>query len=255
MSRLYTFGCSFTGYRYPTWADFVGQGFDVYENWAKSGAGNFYIASQLHECNQINELNEDDHVLIMLSSFSRYDFIDNMSVFHTPGNIYSQDYLDEKFKTKYWSDEYGFYMSWFCVNSIINLLEFTGCKYKLMCAFDLLKVENKSYIFEDSSKPRVSRCSDYFEKVLPKVNMKEWFDNSGDGYYNFKNHIPDYHPKITSHHNWVKEFLPEYYKPEMKELSEEWEKLIAPTYHETIENFGKILDRKHIINFSKHVTI
>jgi hypothetical protein len=41
----------------------------------------------------------------------------------------------------------------------------------------------------------------------------------------------------------------------MKELSEEWEKLIAPTYHETIENFGKILDRKYIINFSKHVTI
>ena len=251
MSRLYTFGCSFTSYRYPTWADFVGQEFDVYENWGKSGAGNFYIASQLYECNQINKLTKDDHVLIMLSSFTRYDFIDDTSYFHTPGNIYSQDYLDEKFKTKYWSQEYGFYISWFCTNSIIHLLKSIGCKYKIMCAFDLLKVETDSYLFEDSSKPRIGSCADYFKEVLPKVNMKEWFDETGDGYYKFESPIPDYHPKITSHHNWVKEFLPEYYKPEMGELSKEWEKLIASTYDETIENFSEILNRKHIINFSK----
>ena len=255
MSRLYTFGCSFTSYRYPTWSDFVGQEFDVYENWGQSGAGNFYIATQLHECNQINKFTSDDTVLIMLSSFTRYDFIDHTSHFHTTGNIYSQDYLDEKFITKYWSEEFGFYSTWFCINSIINLLKLTGCKYKIMCAFDLLKAETKSELFEDSSKPRIENCTKYFKEVLPEINMKDWFDDSGDGYYEFVGHQPDYHPKISTHHNWVKEFLPEYYKPYMDDLRKDWESLMRPTYEETIENFDKILSRRHIIKFNKKPVI
>ena len=37
MSRLFTFGCSFTNYAWPTWADFLGLEFEHFENWGVSG--------------------------------------------------------------------------------------------------------------------------------------------------------------------------------------------------------------------------
>lgn len=50
MSRLFAFGCSFTHYKWPTWADIVARDFKVYENWGRGGAGNFYPYSALIEC-------------------------------------------------------------------------------------------------------------------------------------------------------------------------------------------------------------
>lgn len=35
MTRLFTFGCSFTKFFWPTWADILGQEFDYYENWGR----------------------------------------------------------------------------------------------------------------------------------------------------------------------------------------------------------------------------
>jgi hypothetical protein len=43
MSRLFTFGCSFTNYRWSTWADCLAPEFDYFENWGQSGGGNHYI--------------------------------------------------------------------------------------------------------------------------------------------------------------------------------------------------------------------
>ena len=121
MGRLFTFGCSFTKYIYPTWADFIGTQFDTHQNWGKSGAGNFFIYSQLLECNQLNNINKDDTVLIMLSGYVRFDIIDRESKFITCGNMYNQKFFDEDFVYNKWSEEYAFYSTWVYVNSIINL--------------------------------------------------------------------------------------------------------------------------------------
>jgi len=43
MSRLFTFGCSYTNYRWSTWADCLAPEFDYFENWGQSGGGNHYI--------------------------------------------------------------------------------------------------------------------------------------------------------------------------------------------------------------------
>ena len=43
--RLFVFGCSFTQYRWPTWADIIAKDNPhlEYFNTANSGAGNLYI--------------------------------------------------------------------------------------------------------------------------------------------------------------------------------------------------------------------
>jgi len=52
MTRLFTLGCSFTAYHYPTWADIAGTAFDCFENWGKPNSGNNYILNSLIELNK-----------------------------------------------------------------------------------------------------------------------------------------------------------------------------------------------------------
>jgi hypothetical protein len=71
--RLFTFGCSFTKYFWPTWADIIGQDFDYFENWAEPGSGNVRIAHRITECVYSKNLTKDDTVCIMWSGISRED--------------------------------------------------------------------------------------------------------------------------------------------------------------------------------------
>ena len=76
-NRLFTFGCSFTQYHWPTWADVIGQEFDYFENWGKPGAGNSYIFHSLIECFKKNQFTSDDTVIIMWSCSTRVDIYKN----------------------------------------------------------------------------------------------------------------------------------------------------------------------------------
>ena len=71
--RLFVFGCSMTRYRYPTWADILGDNWAFYENWADIGAGNQFIFNSVVECCARNHFNENDTVLVLWSGLSRID--------------------------------------------------------------------------------------------------------------------------------------------------------------------------------------
>lgn len=73
MSRLFTFGCSFTHWSWPTWADILGREFEQYENWGQRGGGNVFIFHSLIECYKKNKLNKNDTVVVMWSSYFRKD--------------------------------------------------------------------------------------------------------------------------------------------------------------------------------------
>lgn len=77
MTRLYTFGCSFTKYDWPTWADILGKHFDHYENWGSPGRGNSYIFNSLIECHLRNQLTPNDTVVIMWTGTDRVDIYNN----------------------------------------------------------------------------------------------------------------------------------------------------------------------------------
>jgi hypothetical protein len=74
MSRLFVFGCSFTNYEWPTWADLLSFEFDEYENWALPGIGNRAIAERLSECHARNNITKDDVVIVQWSSHIRHDW-------------------------------------------------------------------------------------------------------------------------------------------------------------------------------------
>lgn len=74
MSRLFTFGCSFTKYGWPTWADLLGLEFDYSENWGVAGIGNVAIAQRIIECNSKHRFTQDDTIVVQWSSHLRNDF-------------------------------------------------------------------------------------------------------------------------------------------------------------------------------------
>lgn len=247
--RLYTFGCSFTKYKWPTWADFIGTQFETYENWGQPGAGNFFIATQVYECCQKNCIGVDDTVLVMLSSTNRFDIIDRNSNFLTEGNIYNSPSLPKEFVENIWSEEFGIYLTWFAANSIKKLLDGIGCKYKIMTAFDLTKLDDDSLIMNDLLiKGRVIhtlhnlRTEFNFNDNLndfSKTMLKE-----GHSYYNFvEQGGKDDHPSMSIHLEWIKKYLHEYYDEKMINKLTEWEKEIRPSAFSTEKNFNSILNK------------
>ena len=77
--RFFAFGCSYTNYLWPTWADIIGQDIPVYQNWAKSGAGNHFIFNSVMEAHARHRFNKDDLVVVMWSNKEREDRYHNHS--------------------------------------------------------------------------------------------------------------------------------------------------------------------------------
>lgn len=72
--RLFTFGCSMTGYHWPTWANILGLQWEYFENWAKAGVGNTFIFNSVIECDSRNKFTSDDQIFVMWTGLPRIDF-------------------------------------------------------------------------------------------------------------------------------------------------------------------------------------
>ena len=75
--RIFCFGCSFTEYIMPTWADILKLRFEntnteVY-NFGQGGAGNYYIFNRIVEKSLEYNFTKDDLILIQWSGVFRED--------------------------------------------------------------------------------------------------------------------------------------------------------------------------------------
>jgi len=100
-NRLFTFGCSFTRFGWPTWADIMAWDLGITnENWAISGIGNVGIFHRLVECDLKNKFNNNDLILILWSHWNREDRYQTHWQAH--GNVFHEGYYSD-FVKKYWS--------------------------------------------------------------------------------------------------------------------------------------------------------
>lgn len=98
MSRLFTFGCSFTNYRWSTWADILGAHYNEYQNWGQSGAGNHYIFNSVMEADQCSQFSAGDTVVVCWTSSHREDRYTKR--WQTLGNIFYTDIYTKEYKQK-----------------------------------------------------------------------------------------------------------------------------------------------------------
>lgn len=138
MKRLFVFGCSFTAYSWPTWADFLSTEFDYYENWALSGLGNRAIMERISECNAMNTFTKDDTVIVQWTTHLRNDFFhrfgpnDRPAGWKTAGSIFN--YINVDLYDQKWIDNFFYEPAWVMHNlNYISMtqkfLNETGCNW------------------------------------------------------------------------------------------------------------------------------
>jgi hypothetical protein len=237
--RLFTFGCSFTNYKWQTWADIIGSQFEEFQNWGKSGAGNFFISSSLYECHSIYNITKDDVVLIMFSSIDRFDFINQKSDYETNGSIYGENHsLYGDFVFNKWSEEFGLYNSWFSISSAKQLLDSIGCEYQLMKSFNFNQIDGpREYEKPNNTNQRIDMCLNLIDGMIVGESLNEFHTKKNQHYYfdDLPNKV-DGHPPISIHLEWVKQNLKKYYVEEMDSICDNWEKKIPKKINDLLKN-------------------
>ena len=101
--RIFCFGCSWTHYKWPSWADMIRYATDkpVY-NWGYRGIGNVGIMHRIMECDLANKFTERDKIIVQWSTWTREDrYLNNE--WTAGGSVFFSKYYDKSFVKKYWS--------------------------------------------------------------------------------------------------------------------------------------------------------
>ena len=150
--RLIVFGCSFTLYKWPTWADYLYSGgiAKQYSNWALSGGSNDFIFHSLTECIATQGITNKDIVIIMWSQPHRIADYKHDTGWDMPGNAHL--YQHKERMINYWNEDQSTLenLSYFC--GVHNILKGIGCDF-LFTSMDYLNL-NTNYVkhFNDITK-------------------------------------------------------------------------------------------------------
>jgi len=226
-NRLFTFGCSFTKFYWPTWADIIGQEFDEHQNWGQPGGGNCFILWSLMEAIHRNKINSQDTVAIMWSSVSREDRWVNGD-WKTCGSIYRKSkynpYSTDFIKNL--ADPDGYLIRDMAnISAAKAVLDSIGCKYYMMSMvpFEIVSEGHNSLIdkiksnlpFQKSirnelpSDPKnvMSIYKDVLKSIRPSVFEvifeNDWSSRGAERPY-------DFHPSPMEHLEYVEKTLPEF---------------------------------------------
>lgn len=143
MSRLITFGCSFTSYRYWTWADILGQQYNEFENYGQSGAGNLYILNSVMEADQRRRFGPDDTVIVCWTNVLREDrYLDDRRGWVTLGNVATSDIFVKEFAKNALQERGSFIRDVAFIKAVKEFLESRGCKWKFLAMCPLTQVDS-----------------------------------------------------------------------------------------------------------------
>lgn len=237
MRRLFTFGCSFTNYIWPTWADFLGTEFDYFENWGIAGLGNVAIANRLAEAHSKHKFTKDDTIVIQWSSHIRndyhtFEFNPRGYRWKTKGSMFN--YINRPIYDARWIalffDEQSYLM--YSLNSMVlvkNMLENIGCQWAMTSMSDFSKagsdINDPNGYGENSGSDKDIWTGKGFDNNIDFSMYRETigFDNwcesflayseySTDKHYQWQDINDaepwvDPHPSIGQHYNWMNDIL------------------------------------------------
>ena len=192
--RVFTFGCSFTNWIWPTWADVIAvqTGLPVY-NGALAGIGNVGISCRILEYDLNYNFNEQDLILVMWSSWSREDrYINNRWQIH--GSVFNNSFYDQHFLKKYWSWENDIIKNASAIistNRSFNISDnYTICEY--------------GDVERNNEKRNDTPLFDKYKRNLPSTIVFNLDDNS-----RFNGASKDDHPDILSHVKFYNDHISE----------------------------------------------
>lgn len=236
MSRFFAFGCSYTDYYWPSWADLLGIEFDHAENWGKGGLGNRAIAERVAECHTRNTFTKDDVVIVQWSTHLRHDWynVHNFPDERPPGwktfggmfSIYNKKvFTPDWIKMFFYEPAYVMHT----LNSIKlvqELLKSTGCQWYMTSIGDIRNLGSDIDVHEDYSETITSKFNmaerypefKFYETSIWHNHLDRWVkplhlytEEHANDYWWFKDQSrrpwKDTHPSITHYAGWIKDEL------------------------------------------------
>jgi hypothetical protein len=212
--RIFAFGCSFTSYIYPTWADLIYKSMNPdteFYNFGKSGGGNVFIANRITEANRKYKFTETDLVVVMWSTNARIDFYrTERNRWVTPGNIYTQNELSES-TVRELED-----LNWFLMRdlSVIDLatsyLNNLPCgSIKLMATPYDYEIKQQHLEIKPITRSIIETYSSLSEQY-PNISLYEFMNFTWSVSIKYKHHAHseveefiDYHPTPVDYANYL----------------------------------------------------
>ena len=198
MRRLFAFGCSYTKYFWPTWADLLGINYDYFENWGIGGIGNQCISQRVQECHLANKFTPNDTIIVQWSSYTRHDCY--LEHWQSRGSVFSENGNNRYIYTPSWLS-YFFTEKGFLLNTLNNishtqdLLSKTGCEWYMTSMNDLFSL-NTDIIDQRKNVECMPQYIEYKKDLLlEKYPELELYTNK---IWSYNNWIPDFR-KIQSH--------------------------------------------------------
>lgn len=210
VKRIFAFGCSFTNFIWPTWADLLSKEMPDAEfyNFGKSGIGNLAISSKISEAAVKFNFTSSDLVLVMWSTFLREDrWVQGTWV--GAGNVYHNDIYDKNFLQKH-VDVCGYFIRDL---SLINLtktfLDNLDCQAVLMPSVPIDYLEHTWLEFHQETQQEVIDTYRFLFKDMP-ISLFEFASVNNlwpvtHAYYWSEQHTKhnDSHPSPLVYYNYL----------------------------------------------------
>ncbi len=203
--RLFTFGCSFTNYRYPTWAHILSKSMPEgceFHNLGRGSGGNLFIANRITEANRKFKFSETDLVVIMWSTLCREDRMVN-DYWVLAGNIFTQGYYDESFVKKF-CDPVGYLVrDLSLIDMSKTYLESLPCDTYMMLSVPVThQIFDSTELTNDILNTYSDLINSFPETMFELEMQNNW--TSDVQYINNEDKMQiDYHPTPMNYYNYL----------------------------------------------------
>jgi hypothetical protein len=198
--RFFSFGCSFTSYMWPTWADVISKEMPDAEffNLGKSGSGNMLISLRIAEANNRFKFTDTDLIMVMFTTYVREDRWVNDS-WITPGNIYNNSVYPKEW-VKEFADERGYLIrDAALIDMSMKYLNSLPCNNYCMLSVPFAEGSEECNTNSVGALDLIQMYSDTFTKLAPSMYDLELKGNWKADYHGFD----DGHPSTIKYYNYL----------------------------------------------------
>jgi hypothetical protein len=220
MGRIFTFGCSFTEYKWPTWADIILYGNEGY-NCGVSGGGFDSILYRLMETDRKFKLTTEDKIIIVFTTPLRWDLIIN-GQWSTHGQVTNIPHF-MTYQDKLFSIDGLIYKSFYNIQLIDDFLKYRNLNYVFGSLNGIYSHIGNYFEYHDISEETKGLIKYVSDRVnVELMDFKTFIMGQGELWTvtkKYKNDNSEYHPRPLTHYKWVTEILMKHMEIDLK-LSE-----------------------------------
>lgn len=251
--RFFAFGCSFTNFHWPSWANIIGQEISEFYNYGQQASGNTLIFHRLVEANIRHQFSEDDLVMVMWTTPMREDrFIDRWHLLRHPNKFildFHGDDFSQVFFKNYVSEKGRLLSDLTLVNSASHLLKNVKCDFHFlsMVPFDLTENKQNNSLLSDMRDTFFWQTSDnvitdFFKETLTlikpdiftKTLKSEWKKSCRAKW----NSViwEDYHPDPKTYFDYLIDIFPQItFKKDTIEYVNYWQNKMKEDPYDTLQ--------------------